>query len=69
MFKWEQNKNWKRRFQFDILLTKIWKENQNLKEDEKQHLENKKYIYIYIHVIGGQDKWADREEEFGLSRI
>ena len=27
------------------------------------------YIYIYIHVIGGPDKWADREEEFGLSRI
>lgn len=52
MFKWEQNKNWKRRYQFDILLTKIWRENQNLKEEEKQRRGKQKEK---IHVIGGQD--------------
>ena len=35
----------------------------------KSNILKTKNIYMYIHVIGGQDKWADREEEFGLSRI
>ena len=52
MFKWEQNKNWKRRFQFDILLTKIWKENQNLKEDEKQRQGKQKEKFTSQYFFG-----------------